>query len=80
LETASSKKQSEIKRLFMRYFISEFTDNHKFMSVNAFNSSTDINALLRQVAVAFPESITSRDDRSYMLAKLTNIDRQNKEI
>jgi hypothetical protein len=50
------------------------------MSVNAFNSSTDINALLRQVAVAFPESITSRDERSYMLAKLTNIDRKNKEI
>lgn len=47
LELSSSKKHPQIKRLFGRYFTSEFTDRHKLMTVNLANSSTDINALLR---------------------------------
>jgi len=80
LEKASSKRQPQIKRLFLRYFVSEFTDKHKFMCVNALNSSTDVNALLRQIAVTFPEAITWRDERSYMLADLVNVDRENNEL
>ena len=34
LEQVASKKQPQIKKLFTRYFVSEFTDRHKFMSVN----------------------------------------------
>ena len=34
LETMSSKRQPQIKRLFLRYFTSEFTDRHKFVCVN----------------------------------------------
>lgn len=60
--------------------MSEFTDKHKFMCVNALNSSTDVNALLRQIAVTFPEPITWRDERSYMLADLVNVDRERKEL
>jgi hypothetical protein len=47
LEFTSSKKQPQIKKLFKRYFESEFTDRHKFMHVNALNTETDVNALLR---------------------------------
>ena len=50
------------------------------MCVNALNSSTDVNALLRQIAVTFPEAITWRDERSYMLADLVNVDRENNEL
>ena len=47
LEFASSKKQPQIKKLFNRYFESEFTDKHRFMTVNALHCDSDINALLR---------------------------------
>jgi len=47
LEYASSKKQPQIKKLFNRYFESEFTDKHRFMTVNALHCDSDINALLR---------------------------------
>lgn len=47
LETISSKRQPQIKRLFLRYFTSEFTDRHKFLNVNLSNAQTDVNALLR---------------------------------
>ena len=47
IEDVSSKRQSQVKRLFQRYFISEFTDKHRFMSVNAMAGDTDVNALLR---------------------------------
>lgn len=43
------------------------------MNVNLINGQTDINALLRQIAVLYPEEITWRQNRSYMLGKLTNI-------
>ena len=43
------------------------------MNVNLINGHTDINALLRQIAVLYPEEITWRLNRSYMLGKLTNI-------
>ena len=73
LEKVSSKKQPQIKRLFTRYFVSEFTDKHKFMNVNLANAATDVNALLRQVAVLYPEPLTWRQHRSYMLGRLTNV-------
>ena len=73
LEKASSKKHPQIKRLFLRYFTSEFTDKHKFMNVNLSTASADVNALLRQVAVQYPEAITWREHRSYMLGHLTSI-------
>ena len=41
------------------------------MNVNLINNQTDINALLRQIAVLYPEEITWRQNRSYMLGKLT---------
>jgi hypothetical protein len=47
LEFASSKKQPQIKKLFNRYFESEFTDKHRFMTVNALHCDSDVNALLR---------------------------------
>lgn len=47
LETVSSKRQPQIKRLFLRYFTSEFTDKHKFMNFNLLQAATDVNAVLR---------------------------------
>ena len=73
LEVISSKRQPQIKRLFERYFVSEFTDKHKFMNVNLANTQTDFNALLRQIAVLYPAEITWRQNRSYMLGKLTKV-------
>ena len=43
------------------------------MNVNLINGQTDINALLRQIAVLYPEDITWRQNRSYMLGKLTKV-------
>lgn len=50
------------------------------MCVNALNCDTDVNALLRQVAVTFSDSVSWRDERSYMLGKLTGVDPVAKEL
>jgi pre-rRNA-processing protein TSR1 len=80
LELLSSKKQPQIKRLFLRYFTSEFTDRHKFMNVNLSQAQTDVNALLRQVAVLYPEDITWRQNRSYMLGNMTKVNEEKREL
>ena len=80
LEGASSKRQPQIKKLFERYFVSEFTDQHKFMHLNELTINNDINAVLRRIAVTYPSRITWRDDRSYMLGQVTKMDNENKEI
>jgi hypothetical protein len=36
--------------------------------------------LLRQIAVTYPDNIGWRDDRSYMLGKITKMDRASKEV
>mmetsp|Transcript_12923 Transcript_12923/g.21871 ORF Transcript_12923/g.21871 Transcript_12923/m.21871 type:complete len:373 (-) Transcript_12923:1496-2614(-) len=80
LEKTSSKRQSQVKRLFLRYFESEFTSKHKFLTVNSLNLKPDINALLRQIAVTFPANITWRDDRSYMVTQQVRPDKESKEL
>lgn len=80
IECVSSKRQPQIKALFLRYFQSEFTDRHKFMCVNKYSVDADINALLRQMAVTYPEKITWRDDRSYMHANVASLDVEAKEV
>lgn len=80
VEDVSSKRQPQVKRLFQRYFTSEFTDKHRFMSVNAMSGDTDVNALLRQIAVTYPERVTWREDRSYMLGKVAEVDVKAKEV
>lgn len=73
LEAHKSAKQPQIKKLFLRYFESEFTNRHKFMNVNLLTAQTDVNALLRQIAVLYPGEITWRQNRSYMLGQVTNV-------
>lgn len=80
VEDVSSKRQPQVKRLFQRYFVSEFTDKHRFMTVNTMSGDTDINALLRQIAVTYPEKLTWREDRSYMLGKVAEVDQKAKEV
>lgn len=80
LETVSSKRQPQIKRLFLRYFTSEFTDKHKFMNFNLLQAQTDVNAVLRQVAVQYPEDITWRQNRSYMFGNLVHLDEEKREM
>jgi pre-rRNA-processing protein TSR1 len=63
LEFVSSSKQSYVKKLFQRIYESEFTENYKFMYLNKSSEAlqnTDSNALLRQIAVQFPDDITWR--------------------
>lgn len=50
LEHISSSKQSFVKKMFQRIFISEFTDRHKFMHLSKATETQDKNdssALLR---------------------------------
>ena len=63
LEHISSSKHSYVKKLFQRIFESEFTEKYKFMQLNKSSESllsSDSNALLRQIAVQFPDDITWR--------------------
>jgi hypothetical protein len=43
------------------------------MTVNLAQANTDINALLRQIAVTYPEEVTWRQTRSYMLGQVTKV-------
>lgn len=75
IEHQSSSKHSQVKKLFQRIFESEFTDKCKFMSINKSSDQllqTDSNALLRQIAVSYPEDITWRQKRSYMLGEVVH--------
>lgn len=69
-----------MKKLFQRYFESEFTNKQKFMNVNIINAQNDINALLRQIAVLYPEEITWRQNRSYMLGQVAHIDQNEMHV
>jgi pre-rRNA-processing protein TSR1 len=80
LEFSSSKRQPQIKKLFERYFVTEFTDQHKFMHVNELNLNNDINAILRKIAVTYPARLTWRNDRSYMYGQVTRLDLNKKEV
>ena len=76
LEFVSSSKQSYVKKLFQRIYESEFTENYKFMYLNKSSEAlqnTDSNALLRQIAVQFPDDITWRQKRSYLLGEVSHI-------
>lgn len=65
-----------MKKLFQRIFESEFTDKYKFMSLNRSSEallSNDANAMLRQIAVSYPEDLTWRRGRSYMLSEVAHV-------
>lgn len=50
LELFTSKKQADIKKLYLRYFVSEFSDKYKLMTVNSSTSEVlqrDSSAILR---------------------------------
>ena len=50
IEAISSSKHSQVKKLFQRMFVSEFTDKYKFLPLNNVTetiSATDSNAILR---------------------------------
>ena len=76
LENISSSKQSQVKKLFQRMHTSEFTDKYKFLMLNNVNESqmsNDSNALLRQIAVTYPQHITSKENRSYMMGEVSHV-------
>jgi len=50
------------------------------MCVNSLNEKTDVNALLRAIAVIYPVRLTWRQDRSYVLAQLIKADKEKNEI
>ena len=73
LEDISSSKHSYVKKLFQRIFESEFTDKYKFHTLNRSTDTTlsnDANALLRQIAVQYPEDLSWRKGRSYMMSEV----------
>jgi hypothetical protein len=44
------------------------------MNINLAQAQTDVNALLRQIAVMYPEEVTWRQNRSYMLGQISKVD------
>lgn len=81
MEEFQSKKQAEVKKLYGRYFVSEFTPKHKLMGINSVTAQTlhcDTNALLRQVASTFPQGLAWRQNRSYMLVQKVDRIGENK--
>lgn len=76
LEHISSSKHSYVKKLFQRIFSSEFTDKYKFMYLNCSTdqqASSDASALLRQLAVIFPQTVSWKENRSYMLGEVSHV-------
>ena len=62
-------------------FVSEFTDNYKFMMLNGVTDgqlSNDSNAILRQIAVTFPKLSTAKENRSYMMGEVSHV--RNDEV
>lgn len=62
-------------------FVSEFTDNYKFMMLNGVTDgqlSNDSNAILRQIAVTFPKQSTTKENRSYMMGEVSHV--RNDEV
>ena len=75
VEAVGSSKQSYVKKLFQRIFVSEFTDKYKFMCLNSVTDtqiSNDSGALLRQIAVQFPAEVSWKENRSYMLGEVAH--------
>lgn len=65
-----------MKKLFQRIFTSEFTDKYKFMFHNSTTeqqAANDSNAILRQIGVQFPDEISFKQNRSYMLAEVAHL-------
>lgn len=65
-----------VKKLFQRIFTSEFTDKYKFMFMNnttETQAANDSNAILRQIAVQFPDEISWKNNRSYMLGEVSHL-------
>ena len=76
VECIPSNKQSYVKKLFGRFFFAEFTEKYKFMCLNNVTDNqitNDANALLRQIAVQFPQEITWKENRSYMLGEVSHL-------
>ena len=76
LEHISSSKHSQVKKLFQRMFVSEFTDKYRFLTLNGVTEtqlSNDSNAILRQIAVTFPQDVTWKENRSYMLGEVNHV-------
>ena len=66
LTDIKTKKQNDVKKLFQRYFESEFTKKDKCFTVN---TKEDIGAVVRALGVTFPKEMNFHKDRSYMLVK-----------
>ena len=76
LEHISSSKHSQVKKLFQRMFVSEFTDKYRFLTLNGVTEtqlSNDSSAILRQIAVTFPQDVTWKENRSYMLGEVNHV-------
>ena len=76
LEHVSTSKLAFVKKLFQRIFTSEFTDKYKFMNLNRATENqlaNDACALLRQVAVTFPQTVSWKENRSYMLGEVAHV-------
>ena len=57
-------------------FVSEFTDKYRFLHLNSVTETqlaNDSNAILRQIAVTFPQDVTWKKNRSYMLGEVSHV-------
>jgi pre-rRNA-processing protein TSR1 len=66
LEEVPQNKKQQVKRLFARYFTSEFSEKDKFLTFNSENCmvESETNTILRALAVMFPKSFNYQHHRS----------------
>mmetsp|Transcript_43994 Transcript_43994/g.42582 ORF Transcript_43994/g.42582 Transcript_43994/m.42582 type:complete len:106 (+) Transcript_43994:222-539(+) len=50
------------------------------MNINLASASTDVNALLRSIAVTFPNQVTWKSKRSYMLGEVKKLTEGELEV
>jgi len=74
LHTVSPKKQTDIKKLFHRFFITEFTEDDKFLVVKDINDVDSYNIIVRSIAVCTPSELAWRNSRGYMLSNRLQYD------
>ena len=63
--------------------MSEFSDKYKLMTLNTINeqqANNDANALIRQLAVTYPEGLDWRQKRSYMFTDSQTLSPDGKSL
>jgi pre-rRNA-processing protein TSR1 len=76
LEVVNPAKQPTVKKIFQRFFESEFSESHKFVSLNNNDAKTYFNLMRTFQEVSLVE-MEWRDMRGYLLSEKIEVDPTN---